>query len=281
MSFNVGCTQIIQGTDGLMRGCGNPVFGDGMCQSHLPKIPVPTKKKKGSTNTKGGDTPRLDDDAYYTPDPLARVICRTLRREIGIPQFIAEPSAGRGAFVRAARAVWGNAPHIVALEKERAPNFQQLDRAGADEVIYGVWERAHDIIPTTRGYEDTLLVLGNPPYDPDGAAKQKLPTMAETHVTLALQRMGHFTEKRPVPRFCAFLLRGSFLAGKERSKRLHARGGLRWVFNIEERPSYTDDGKTDGAEYALLVWQAGFRGRYEGDWLSWEEEAAREAAEAS
>lgn len=234
-------------------------------------IRAPRKPKAGAGNTRGGETPRIKEDQYYTPDRLAVAICREMRHHspVGIPLVVIEPSAGRGAFVRAARAVWGNAPSIIAVEKDRASNSKWLDQAGAELVRYESWEDAADVVPS-RGYEDTILVLGNVPFGPtvDGV------TLAEAHLKIALERLGHGRERTPVPRFFASVLRSSFLATKARCVRQHVgRGGLRHVWNLVERPSFTENEKTDGAEYIVGLWQAGYRGEYGGSWLSWPEES--------
>ncbi len=47
--------------------------------------------EKWNGNTMGGTTPRLADDAYFTPDKLALAICRKLRAKIGVVDSIREP----------------------------------------------------------------------------------------------------------------------------------------------------------------------------------------------
>lgn len=99
--------------------------------------------------------------------------------------------------------------------------------------------------------------------------------MAERHVMLALERLGHFEATSPQPRYIAFLLRQAFGSTAARTKRLFlGAGGLRYIWNISPRPSFTGSG-TDGAEYAVMVWQAGHRGPYEGGWLEWQPEKKR------
>ena len=60
-----------------------------------------------SANTMGGDRPRNEHDFYATDPALALAICEGLRDRVGLcPNLIIEPSAGSGAFVRAAFATW-------------------------------------------------------------------------------------------------------------------------------------------------------------------------------
>lgn len=214
-----------------------------------------------TANTMGGARPRNDSDAYYTPQPLADAIARKLRETIGEIDLIIEPSAGVGAFVRAARATWPTA-HIRAVEP-----FPR-GSTGADWEVADTWESeaAAKICPAVSL---PTLIGGNPPYNLPGDGRGGAETTAERHVRLALERLGHADATTPQPRWVAFLLRGSFLAGGSRIERLHERiGGLRYVWHVTPRPSFTGGG-TDGAEYAMLVWQVGYRGPYEGGWLRW------------
>lgn len=229
-------------------------------------------------NTMGGETPRIELDRYLTDPKLAVAICARLRQEIGVPSYIIEPSAGAGSFVRAAREVWGAGPHITAIEVDHASNQLELEQAGADVVLFGRWEDCHEEVPQKVGYEDTILVLGNPPFDLDEDKRKRaklpfnrkgeVPTTAERHVRLALERLGHFDARQPVPRYLAFLVRQSFTAGPRVGKgRLFGpggAGGLRHRWDIAPRPSFSEDGGSDGAEYNALVWHAGHRGAYEG-----------------
>lgn len=194
-------------------------------------------------NTMNGTKPRLADDAYFTPDKLALAICRKLQVTIGDVANVVEPSAGSGAFVRAAWEVWPNAM-VCAVE----PNSPEMDAKG------------HWLSWFPKTWEETTcrplqcaesLIVGNPPF-----------SLAEEHIQLALSRLA------PGAHAC-FLLRASMLAGKGRFETLHKNGCLRHVWHVIGRPAFTPDGKTDAAEYAVLVWQKGHSGPYEGGWLEW------------
>lgn len=194
-------------------------------------------------NTMGGTRPRNANDAYYTPDPLALAICRRLREVIAFHRdmpHIIEPSAGGGAFVRAARDVWPGA-WIQAIEP-----LGEGDIEGADVTRRATWEET-----SARPPPHNALILGNPPFG-----------VAESHVRIALQRLGHFEATEPMPRYLAFLLRASFDGSKKRvALRKEAPPLCKW--SITPRPSFTGDGCTDGAEYKVFLWQAGFRGATE------------------
>jgi hypothetical protein len=227
-------------------------------------------------NTMGGDRPRNAEDLYATPQPLADAITSKLRETIGTPDIIIEPSAGTGAFVRAARATWPGV-RIDAIEPHQEPGV--LLAAGASSAVRATWEEGirAPAVPWSSG---RVLILGNPPYNLPGdgrgkdAAGLSKPTTAERHVALALDRLGHDEAPRgwgaePQPRYLAFLLRQSFAATPARFVRLFAKGGLRYRWTVVGRPSYTEDGKTDGAEYEVFVWQAGHMGAPEGGWIEW------------
>lgn len=84
---------------------------------------------------------------------------------------------------------------------------------------------------------DVGLVLTNPPY-----------VLAEQFV-------------RRARRWCPnaelmFLLRLGFLVSKERAK-FYAEMGTPDIYVLPNRPSFTGDGKTDGADYAWFHWKAG------------------------
>lgn len=170
---------------------------------------------------------RIGNDAYLTPRALALTICRKLETLIQIPRHVLEPGAGEGAFMDAAEQTWPRA-NIVGMDLEpRSPG-----------VLRG------DFLTSPAGGSQSL-VLGNPPY-----------LLAEQFVHAGLRHVelsGHV----------AFLLRLSFLGGQGRADSLWSKRNLRWLAPITPRPSFTPDGKTDAAEYALFVWQRGYVGNAE------------------
>lgn len=180
---------------------------------------------------------RQKNDAYNTPADLALAICARLQRRGINPGVVVEPSAGQCAFVIAARHTW---PETHVIANEINPDSEQaLNQAEAHQVRIGdfmEWSFAR-VVPFYN-----YLVLGNPPY-----------TAAADHVQWALD---HIIDGDRV----AFLLRMSFLASRERVE-LFARPGLESVAPIIPRPSFTGDGKTDGAEYLLYVWRKGYTGQ--------------------
>lgn len=166
-------------------------------------------------------------DRYYTPDPVASRCVAALR--IPTPARVLEPSIGAGAFARAVAAYWPGSP---------------IDGIDADPLAAGLGalpvtrQRVGDFLemdPIDLRVRQYALIVGNPPFRD-----------AEEHVRRALsivQRGGTV----------AFILRLAFLAsaGRRPLWRQHAPSEV-WI--LPERPSFTDDGKTDGADYAFYVW---------------------------
>lgn len=103
----------------------------------------------------------------------------------------------------------------------------------------------NDFVAFVPALTGATLIVTNPPY-----------LLAERFVHRALGLVidgGHV----------AFLLRLSFLGGQGRADSLWSKRNLRWLAPITPRPSFTPDGKTDAAEYALFVWQRGYVGNAE------------------
>jgi hypothetical protein len=187
---------------------------------------------------------RVPLDAYMTPDELALAICTELRRRGEDPMEVIEPSAGGGAFVRAARATW-DVVHVTAVELEPSRR-KALEDAGAHRVYTWGWvEWAAEAANSQSDEGVDRIILGNPPF-----------RQAQEHVEagLDLLRDGDCL---------AFLLRLNFLGSKDRV-RFWRRPGLESVQTIAPRPSFglNKHGKpgSDGTEYALFTWRKGHRG---------------------
>lgn len=182
---------------------------------------------------------RIPLDAYQTPQELAGAICSRLSRAGEDPLEIMEPSAGTGAFVRAARACWPEA-HITAVDLD--PRYRALQRdAGASVVLTEDWASLARRLANEQADEgQDRLVVGNPPF-----------CLAQAHIEAALEWL------RDGDRL-AFLLRVNFLGSTERVS-FWRRPGLEWMAPIAPRPSFTGSG-TDGTEYGLFCWRKDHRG---------------------
>ena len=181
-------------------------------------------------------------DSYYTPDPLALAITRMADELLeDKPARIIEPSVGKGAFVRAARATWPDA-QVLGVDCDATATGLAL----CDQHLVGDWALA------TPG-DPADLVVANPPY----SAWQSHAEAAFPHAPDGL---------------VVFLLRLAALEGQCRAEfwRTHRPSH---VWALSKRPSFTGGG-TDAAAYGVVVWEpalfgAGLRDDTKLDWLTW------------
>jgi hypothetical protein len=186
---------------------------------------------------------RQEADFYPTPDRLALASCKAVKEIVPAPDFIIEPSAGAGAYVRAARETWGRPRfglHAVEIRREERDG---LIASGADIVhICPLEEYLPKFLPPAR-----TVVVGNPPY-----------SIAEKHVQLLLDYL--------LPgSFIAFLLKLGFLGTKKRAEGIWKEEPTQchYIWPILGRPSFitSDTGSTsDVNEYAMFIWEVGYRG---------------------
>lgn len=181
---------------------------------------------------------RVRNDAYYTPPALALAICERLRdRWFVDPAVVVEPSAGRGAFVAAARATWPGA-RIIAIDVDARCRVPCL-RAGASAFVRGSWPRLARQLAGGRG--GSLLVVGNPPY-----------RQAQRHVDAAREQL-------IAGDVLAFLLRVNFLGATKRADWWRDARDFMRTDTVFPRPSFRKKGN-DATEYALFGWTPGQRG---------------------
>lgn len=179
-----------------------------------------------------GATGRVKNDAYYTPDLLAQKAVSWLLRDgyLWTGMSVLEPSAGRGAWVRAARQI--EPSHVVAcdIDSDRMPDLSQeaCEPVLADFATHEFGRRFDAII-------------GNPPF-----------VHAEAHVRRALGL------RDPVG-VVAFLLRLAFLESKDRMPFWREHPASK-VYVLSERPSFTG-GQTDNSAYAIFAWATWRRSR--------------------
>jgi hypothetical protein len=232
--------------------------------------PVPNRRR--AETAAEGEKPRDPNDHYPTDARLCAAICARLFARVGDFAHIIEPSAGGGAFVRAARERWPLS-RITAIEPRPEPHFlwgasgvSQLLANGADASIADTWERYAEPLPSHG-----LLILGNPPF-----------THALRHIALALERMGQREATEPRESYLAFVLPTANLHGEERFTALYdtaaeltlageqtrGMGGLRWIMPHVQRAAFGEEGAA-GFESSTFVWQVGYAGKPEVDWLSW------------
>lgn len=165
---------------------------------------------------------RRDLDAYYTPDALAQALVVVLPLSVDHDRVL-EPHVGGGAFARALR---GRCRSIAGMDiNHDAKGFLECDRRMTGDFLAAA----------PREYD---WVIGNPPYKG-----------FEDHVDRALQEAPDV----------AFLLR---LAALESRKRVGcwSRWPLYRVWVLAERPSFTEDGRSDSAAYGWFWFRRGHRG---------------------
>jgi hypothetical protein len=199
----------------------------------LPKVAFGHKKSED----------RRPVDFYPTPDRLAVACCRAAREIVPLPEYILEPSAGSGAFVRAARKIWGSSSpiHAVELRQEEHDNLLSCDTA-ADGV--SICSLEDFLLGPSFVAKEKVLAIGNPPY-----------SLAQVHILLLLDNLlpgSHI----------AFLLKLGFLGTKDRADLLWKQGQCKYVWPILGRPSFVkgDRASSDVNEYALFVWEVGYTG---------------------
>lgn len=213
-------------------------------------------------------TTRRADDAYFTPVDLAFAICSKLFLWIddepsgagpeGV-QVVMDPHAGGGAFLRVAPEVFPWAEIVGSDINPRSEEIAQADWLDDYAEVSLAMENYATEHPT--------LIVGNPPYNE-----------AQKHIEAALDRL---RRAYGGPHYVAFLLRIGFLGGLSRARGFWQQNPPIWVWSVAPRPSFTEDGKTDGSEYAVIVWKVDqgkvVRRSTQFDWLMWDRPSRRRA----
>lgn len=174
---------------------------------------------------------RRVNDAYQTDPALACVLTRLLleRGHVTTASRVLEPSAGQGAFLRAAQ-------HYLEPTVLHAVDVD--DQSDRWHAVASAWSVCRFEDFDELGWN---VVIGNPPY-----------ADARAHVEHALSLL----EPGGV---LAFLLRLAFLESRRRID-FWQRHPAEAVYVLAERPSFTGGG-TDNCAYGWFVWRAGVRPR--------------------
>lgn len=180
----------------------------------------------------------------FTKPHVARAIANFVADGIPKPSRILEPSAGRGAFMVAAREAWPEAS-LTGVEFDHG--LGNALRASVREKDTLLWGSFFDSLPHDLGSFD--LVIGNPPYSVDSGRRN-----AKGQPIMTSVWESHLEHARRFAPTVVFLLRLSVLGGKERASDFWLQNPISALGIITPRPSFTDDGKTDAAEYAAFVW---------------------------
>lgn len=161
---------------------------------------------------------RIERDAYYTPDSVARACVATL--PIHRSETAWEPHAGGGAFVRA---LLTRTPHVYASDLVLRPDVAALvTHSGHVDARMG-W---------SFGIPSPDWIVGNPPFNE-----------AQEHVEMAI---------RTASVGVGLLLRLAFLEGQKRAAFWRAHPAAQ-VHVLIRRPSFTG-GATDSCAYGFFVW---------------------------
>ena len=195
---------------------------------------------------------------YYTDDTLARVLVDLI--PLCRHDYVYEGHAGGGAWIRAliryaAANGWDDGPRIMVSDVDKtAPALSIKD----PRIVH----RSVGDFLTVQPPVKPRWVIGNPPYSLSkfnpSTGKFTLTSVAEEHATRALCLADNV----------AFLLRLNFLGGDERADFWRA-NPAKVVYVLSQRPSFTTDGGTDSTEYALFVWEKGWRGQTALEVISW------------
>jgi len=195
---------------------------------------VPVRKRRRAPGE------AADLDICLTPAELAAAICTQLAQDGVTPRGILEPSAGEGAFIRAAYGAWPGS-RVVAIEirPECAPLLSSANAAAVVTSDLLTWLDTESGRRTTNAAD---LVLGNPPF-----------SQAEKHIRALFGAM------KPGAHL-AFLLRTGFYESLQRLP--FWRDFPEKTFSpIVPRPSFKQNkhgrSGTDSQSYGLFVWQVG------------------------
>lgn len=191
-----------------------------------------TAVEAGKVEGDASVTVRKHLDQYYTPQKVADALVAHYLTRFPKPDFVIEPSVGKGAWSRAINEQ-AQPKHILGIDLEdhsEGSLFCDNQFLNRDFLQY-------DPIATGLPVD---LVIGNPPYSE---------ALAHAEHALSLVQNGGRV---------AFLLRLAFMETAARAP-FWAANKPRLVTVLAQRPSFTGKG-TDSAAYGFFVWEKGFNG---------------------
>lgn len=203
-----------------------------------------------SLNRLKSERPRKEYDFYETPYGLCKTSLIRLREDENILLDSLQCMLAKVLDAGAGRGVWGSAfnsvfPNTMSVAVELNPITPETIY---DKVNFGDFLEM-DLFNFT-------LVYGNPPY-----------SLAEEFVRKSLEIIRD-------DGYVYFLLRLAFLESKKRHFGLFSEFPPKRVYVLSRRPSFfsTKEGRktTDALSYAMFLWQKGWEGKTELDWLYWE-----------
>src|SRR4030042_1565352 len=197
------------------------------------------------TKSNRGRSPR---DLYITPPELANAaMVKFSLDKYPHSYFDFGLDAGCGS------GIWGKvATNLIALVDgiDLVPNVSDRD-INQFRMVY-----AGDFLDFgIKYYVRYNVIFGNPPY-----------SLAEEFIRRSFELLED-------DGYIYFLLRLSFLEGMARGKGLFKEFPIKRVYVCSRRPSFfSTNGKhtTDTLAYAMFLWQKGYTGETELDWLDWD-----------
>ena len=186
------------------------------------------------------------NEFYETPSWCVKALLRELNLD---PKNVLDPCVGTGAIACAVREMYPAVNLLIndidkdlinkALDKLKFNNIRSHIEEGLPKTSYSVGSYL-DICPGNQIQSDEHdLIILNPPF------------------SLALEFIEKSLELSPNGTV-AVLLRLNWLASKKRIL-FHQKHPSN-VYVLPKRPSFTNDGRTDGTEYSWFVWGPKFKG---------------------
>jgi hypothetical protein len=185
-------------------------------------------------------------DLYITPLELADAAIDKLRLDELIVDIdnILDPGCGTGVWGHSAKVKFPNQPCVLGIDLQ--PKITDND-----EFYTAILTTNYLGYYFESGFD---LICGNPPY-----------SLAEEFIRHSFDLL----EKRG---YIYFLLRLSFLEGINRGRKLFKEFPIKRVYVCSRRPSFfSTNGKhtTDILGCAMFLWQKGYTGKTELNWLDW------------
>ncbi len=193
----------------------------------------------------GGE--RRANDFYETPLAFAATTMYSIPCDSTVVQTALDPGAGRGVWGQALRR-FNPTVHITGIDIQHPSDL--IDDPELFAETYDEWHMTDYVEwETDKKYN---LIFGNPPFN-----------LVHEFVDKSL---GLLAPKGQL----VFLMRLAMLESQKRYKTWWTHSPIRKVMVSPRRISFTGDGKSDDTAYAVFVWQEGFEGKPQLDWMWWD-----------
>ena len=193
----------------------------------------------------GGE--RRENDFYETPLAFAATTMYNIACDPVNVKTALDPGAGRGVWGQALRR-FNPTAHITGIDIQ--PLSELIEDHDMFKETYNEWHNTDFVEWETDAKYD--LIMGNPPFK-----------LVHEFVDKSL---GLLAPKGQL----VFLMRLAMLESQKRYKTWWTHSPIRKVMVSPRRISFTGDGKSDDTAYAMFIWQEGFEGKPQLDWMYWE-----------